>query len=526
MARISEKITALYERLSRDDLVIGESVSIQNQKVILEKYAAENGFSNIRHFSDDGTSGTVFNRPGLNALLDEVKAGNVAVVIFKDQSRIGRDVLEVGLLKRTFEENDVRYIAANDGLDSAKGFDIMSIFRDVFNEYYVAEASKKVRASKHSCALQGKVVSRASFGYLVTEDKAVWVIDETAAEIVREVFKRVIEGDTSHTIAIDFNNRGVMPPNEYYMTLKDNPPSKKGYWTGRTVFHIIENQTYIGRYIAGKYTTPSYKNHKRITRPEDEWVVIENHHPAIVDLETFEAAQRLRSARRRLTKRGDKGALSGLLFCSDCNSKLAMAHQDYDYYICSQYRSKQPWYDYVCTRHGIRREAIEEIALAKIRETVAFAIKNRKQFAEQVNKMANKDTEKAIKTKTAEMLKAVLELDKIISRIYEDHVAGKLTEERFNKMLTGYETEQATLSAAAEALTAEVEDLKSKTANLQSFMNLVDQYGEITELTAEIARTFIEKIIVHEGVFENANRRSARTQEVHIFLSYIGEFNI
>ncbi len=202
-AVVSEKMTALYCRLSRDDLSEGESNSIQTQKTILARYAKENGFPNPYYFVDDGVSGTVFSRPGLDSLLAEVRAGNISTVIIKDQSRIGRDVLEVGLLKRTFEENDVRFIAAADNLDTANGFDIMSIFRDVFNEWYVADASKKARASKRNSALQGKVLNRPPFGYKVTEDKAVWIIDEAAGAVVKEIFTRFIAGDTLTKISRD-----------------------------------------------------------------------------------------------------------------------------------------------------------------------------------------------------------------------------------------------------------------------------------------------------------------------------------
>jgi hypothetical protein len=271
------------------------------------------------------------------------------------------------------------------------------------------------------------------------------------------------------------------------------------------------------------------KHHKQLQRPEDEWIVIENHHPALVKVEVFETAQRLRHARRRITKREDTGILSGLIFCADCNAKLGMAHQKYEYYICSTYRNRNEYYSETeCTRHGIRRDVIEEIALTKIRETVALAIGNKDEFMLQINQQANKDTERLIRIKFKELTKheqRISELDNIINRIYEDHIAGTLSQERFKKMLEGYEAEQKTLTVTAEALRTEVEELKSKSLSVHSFMKLVEQYGdiEITELTSDLARRLIEKIIVHEGVFENANRKSKRTQEVHVYFSYIGE---
>ena len=523
----SEKITALYCRLSVDDRADGESNSITTQKNILAKYAKEHGFTNTQYFVDDGVSGTLFSRPGLNAMLDEVNAGNVAVVIIKDQSRIGRDVLEVGLLKRQFEENHVRFIAAADGFDTANGFDIMSIFRDVINEYYVAEASKKIRAAKRSNALQGKVITKPPYGYKITDDKSVWVIDEYAAEIVRELFKRKIAGDTFSAIVLDLSDRGVLSPNSYYRTQHGKPPSVK-YWTAATINNIIDNPAYIGTYTASKHTTAFYKNHKRIERPEDEWVVIENHHPAIVEVEIFETVKRLRSARRRITVRKDNGALSGLMFCADCNCKLTLSHCKKDYYVCSKYRLKEPWNTRSCTRHSIPRDDIERVAMAKICETVELAIHDRYKFIECVNKNTNHDTEKAIKSKTTELGKVqrrVVELDAIISKIYEDRVAGIIDEPRFIKMLGGYEYEQSSLTTAVETLQAEIEDLRSKTANVESFIRLAEQHSEITELTDEVARSFIERIVVHEAEREiPGNVHSKKTQEIHVFLTYIGEF--
>ena len=538
MAVQSEKITALYCRLSVDEKADGESNSIQNQRTILSRYAEERGFHNPHFFIDDGVTGTVFRRPGLDAMLDEVKAGNVATVIIKDQSRIGRDVLEVGLLKRTFEEYNVRFIAANDNLDTANGFDIMSIFRDVFNEWYVADTSKKIRAVKRSNAIAGKCAGRPPYGYRAKDGKSnqEWEIDEYAAELVREIFKRFIAGESTHIIAKNFDSRKIPSPMVYYRRLKGLPPlNEDTTWFSYTVVHIIENQAYIGNLVSQKTTTPSYKNRKRINRPKEDWVVIENHHPPIIEKEIFDLAQQLRDGRRRKPSKrtGECSPLSGLLWCNDCGSKLSLSHPNdpkYSYYICSWYRNSKKHYKAACSRHGVRRDNIEDIALAKIREAWAYALENKEEFIAKVRSRASRESEKAIKTKTTELNKAdrrIAELDRIIKRTYEDHIAEKLNYERFAKMLTDFETEQSDLVSRTEALRAEVEELRSKTANAQTFIKLAERHTEITEMTAELARTFIDRIIVHEAVkVDNPKRKGhqMRTQVIHIFLNCIGEF--
>ena len=533
----AEKITALYCRLSRDDEQQGDSNSIVHQKEMLSKYAKERGFTNPRFFVDDGITGTVFNRPGLNEMLEEVKAGHVATVIIKDQSRIGRDVLEVGLMKRTFEENDVRFIAANDNLDSANGFDIMSIFRDVLNEWYVADTSKKIRAVKRSNALEGKCAGRPPYGYrAVNGSNQEWEIDEEAAKIVREIFKRIIAGDGPHIIGRDFDSRGIDTPMVHYRKVTGMPPTEKDTtWYTFMISRIAENAAYIGHLVSQKYTTPSYKNHKHVVRPEEDWVVVENHHEPIVDNEIFEIVQKLRANRRRQTKRNDPPAvLSGLIYCSDCNSKLAISGShdgSYRYYVCSLYRNSKKHYRLDCTRHGIRKEDVEQLTLEKIQEVVAFARRDKTKFTELVQKATKTDGEKAIRSKTAELAKAgrrIAELDRIIKKLYEDNVNGKLSDERFAKMLTDYESEQAALVSGTETLRAELEAIQSKTTDLQSFMNIVERCSEITELTADVARTFVDRIIVHEAVlYQNPKRKGpqSRSQEVHIFLNFIGEFN-
>ncbi|MCL2200240.1 MAG: recombinase family protein [Defluviitaleaceae bacterium] len=528
MAMQNGKITALYCRLSVDDRADGESNSIVNQRELLAKYADDHGFTNTKFYVDDGVSGTLFDRPGLNEMLADVNADRVAVMIIKDQSRLGRDVLEVGLLKRQFEEHDVRFIAAADGLDSKNGFDIMSIFRDVFNEFYVSDCSKKQRAARRVGALQGKAGGRVPYGYIEDKsDRTKWLIDEEKADVVREMFKLYTSGMGIADICREFSARGIPVPQPESHNRKYNQ-----LWSVSGVCPMLEETAYIGRFTAQKTTTVSYKNKKRIYRPEEEWIVIENHHPPIIDMETWDTAQRLRGKRRRYTKLGVKSILSGLVFCKDYGATLSFCLQGAGgktpNFICKTYRYADCNNNHKCTRHGIRVEDLEQIVLLQIQSTVDYARRNEKAFAEQVYKSQNTDAEKQIKAKTTELGKAerrIAELDKIITRIYEDNISGKLSDERFNKMLAGYEYEQSGLNATVKALQSEVEDLKSKTANLQSFMNTVSRVGNITELTEELARMFIEKVVVHEAVFKEGTKRAKVSQQVDVYFAYIGQFN-
>ncbi len=483
-----EKISALYCRLSVDDRGDGESNSITNQKAILARYAADHGFGNTQFFIDDGTSGTVFNRPGLNAMVEAVKDDKVAVVIFKDQSRLGRDVLEVGLLKRTFEAHNVRYIAANDGLDSSNGFDIMSIFRDVFNEFYVSDTSKKIRAVKKANSEKGLAVGQSSYGYIVDEkDKSVWCVDEDVSDIIRECFNRVLNGEGPTAIAKDFNARGIHSPTAHRISRKgESTENMDTRWFGSSIQAILKNEAYVGTMIAQRFSTVSYKNHTFVKRPREEWVVIENHHPAIIDKETFETCRQLRANnRRRTTKDGDMGALNGLLYCSDCGSRLRLLRSGKnEYYTCMRYQTASKHFERACTRHGIRRDAIEQITLAKIQETVSEVRSDKEAFACKINMLSNKENERVLKAKKAEAARAerrIEELDRIIKRIYEDNVNGRLSDDRFEKLLVDYEVEQKTLSESLELLRNAVDDMNAKSANLESFFKLVAYFADVPE---------------------------------------------
>jgi DNA invertase Pin-like site-specific DNA recombinase len=533
MALQSEKITALYCRLSVDDKADGESNSITNQKTMLAKYAEDHGFRNTKFYVDDGVSGTLFSRPGLNAMLEDITAGNVAVVIIKDQSRIGRDVLEVGLLKRQFEEHNVRFIAAADGLDSAKGFDIMSIFRDVFNEFFVADTSKKIREVKRTNALKGKVCSSMSYGYIADRnDNSIWQIDEVAAAIIQEIFERVIAGDGPSEIARSLNERNVLSPVARKAELKGkNPAELETRWFPYTVCNILKNVVYIGTQVSQRETTISYKNHRKVFRPKEEWVVIENHHPAIIKKELFETVQNLREKnKRKKTKFGDTaGALNGLLYCADCNVRMRFIRDSprRESYTCTTYQNARHHFERVCSRHGISRKVIEAVVLAKIQETVTAARSDRKQFAERIQNNSDEENGRILRIKTGEIKKAerrVAELDGIIKRIYEDNLSGKLSDERFAKMLADYETEQNGLTAGLTTLYSDVETVKEQAAELGSFMELVERYSEITELTAEIARTFIKKVLVYEGERHHPNG-VAHSQQIDIYFNHIGMYN-
>ena len=527
------KITALYERLSRDDVLNGESMSIANQKLMLEKYAKEHGFRNCEHFPDDGVSGTVFSRPELNRLLDLVRQDMVATVIIKDQSRIGRDVLEVGLLKREFEGHGVRLIAMGDNLDTANGFDMMSIIRDVFNEFYVADTSKKIRAVKRAKSEAGDMkIGRPPFGFMRDpEDGQKFVIDEEAAALVREIFKRIIAGEGVSKIAADFNRRKIDTAITRWnrragMDIAEDPHT----WSGAQVQQIAQNRTYLGERVLQKYTTPSYKNRTQIIRPEEEWCVFPDHHAPLVSVEEFELVQRLRSVRRKVTKSGDLGVLNGLLRCSDCGDNLRIAtdtKKGYALYMCRNYaNSVCAGTGHACTRHSINRKLLEQLVLEELQWVTAFARSDRAKFTEAIRSEKDKAHQKALRTKTAQLAKdekRIAELDIIINRLYEDHVAGKFSDDRFEKFLSTYEGEQAALTAEAGVLRTEISAAKEKADCIDKFLKLCAVYTDFTELTAEVARTFIEKVVVHEAVKAPGHKWKKLSQQIDIHFTFIGE---
>lgn len=529
-----EKITALYERLSHDDGRSDESVSIENQKRILEDYAKRNGFTNIRHFTDDGVRGTTFKRPGLDAMLDEIRAGNVATVIIKDQSRIGRDVVEVGLLKRTFDEYHVRFIAANDNLDTANGFDIMSIFRDVINEWYVADTSRKIKTVFKSRMEKGlRCSGSVSYGYLASkEDKGEWIIDEEAAAIVRRIFQSVLAGESVANIARALRAEKIPIPSEHWKRI-GAPVRATKYadpyaWTATTIGHILKRPEYMGRKVLGKTVCENYKTKStRKTAPEEQYT-FEGAIPAIIDKETWHTVQKIRETKRRAPKRQNApNRLTGLLYCADCGAKLTHRHNLVqgkwieDAFICSSYR--QLTRD--CTMHHIPTAKIEAAILAVIQRVSWYVRNNEAEFVERVREASGRHQEQAVKEYRQKVSKAqrrYKELDGLVKKLYEGNATGKIPDRHFTRLLAEYDEEQAGLEASIAEWQGQLESWNADTLKTDRFIELVSRYTDFSELTTPMLNEFIEKVVVHEG----EGRGNSRRQRIDIYLNFIGAFEV
>jgi DNA invertase Pin-like site-specific DNA recombinase len=527
-------ITALYERLSKDDEQKNESVSIANQKQILEDYARKNGFQNIRHFTDDGVRGTTFKRPGLDAMLEEIKAGNVATVIIKDQSRIGRVVVEVGLLKRTFDEYNVRFIAANDNLDTANGFDIMSIFRDVINEWYVADTSRKIKAVFKSRMEKGLRCSGSiPYGYLAgKENTTEWIIDPEAAPIVRRIFQSIIDGQGLHDIGRALRAEQIPIPSAHWERI-GAPVRAAGYadpyaWSATTIGGIIQRPEYMGRMVLGKTVCENYKTkNNRKTAPEEQFI-FDGAIPAIVDEETWNNAQRLRKTVRRPPKReGAPHRLTGLLYCADCGAKLThrsgLVQKKWvdDSFICSSYR--QLTRD--CLMHYIPSKKMEAAILTAIQRVSWYVQHNEKEFIQRVREASTvqqEETVKDCKRRLSQSKKRHDELDGLVKKLYEANATGKLTDRHFERLMSEYDDEQTGLEAAMNDLQGQIDAWSEDKLKTDKFIELVKRYTDFTELTTPMLNEFIEKVMVYEG----EGRGNSRRQRLDIFMNFIGAFEV
>ena len=519
-----DKLTALYERLSHDDERAGESVSIENQKRILEDYARKNGFTNIRHFTDDGIRGTTFKRPGLDAMLDEIRAGNVATVIIKDQSRIGRDVVEVGLLKRTFDEYHVRFIAANDNLDTANGFDIMSIFRDVINEWYVADTSRKIKAVFKSRMEKGlRCSGSVCYGYRASkEEKGEWIIDEEAAAVVRRIFQSVLAGETIASIAKALRAEKIPIPSEHWKRAGEPVRAAKYAdpyaWSATTIGYILKRPEYMGRKVLGKTVCENYKTKSsRKTAPEEQYT-FEGAIPAIVDVETWQTVQKIRETVRRAPKRQNApNRLTGLLYCADCGSKLTHRYNLVqgkwveDAFICSGYRHLI----HDCTMHHIPTVKIEAAILAVIQRVSWYVRHNEKEFIERVREASDQNQEKTVKECKQKINKAQKrhkELDGLVKKLYEGNATGKIPDKHFTRLLAEYDEEQTGLETSIAEWQRQIENWNADKLKTDQFIQLVKRYTDFSELTTPMLNEFIEKVIVYEGEGRGNDRRQQEEQ--------------
>ena len=525
-------ITALYPRLSHEDELSGESNSISNQKRILEAYAKQNGFTNLKWYTDDGFSGANFQRPGFQSMLADIEAGLVGTVIVKDMSRLGRNYLQVGMYtEMIFPQKNVRFIAINDGVDSAQGENDFAPLRNIFNEWLVRDTSKKIRAVKRSKGMSGKpVTSKPVYGYLMDEDEN-FIIDEEAAPVVKQIYSLCLAGNGPTKIARMLTEQQIPTPGtlEYRRTgsTRRYHPGYECKWAANTVVHILENREYTGCLVNFKTTTQSYKCSKIIYNSEDKQAVFENHHEIIIDRDTWERVQELRKQRKRPNRYDEVGLFSGILFCADCGSVLYQQRYEnktrkQDCYICGNYKRRVK----NCTAHFIRTDLLTAGVTANLRKVTDYAARHEKQFMKlliEQNEDGGKRRNAARKKELDAAEKRIAELSAIFKRLYEDSVTGRISDERFAELSADYEAEQRQLKERAAELQGELSKAQEATVNAGKFMNIVRKYTSFEELTPTLLREFIEKIVVHECSYDkNKNRR----QEIEIYYSFVGKVDL
>ena len=531
-------ITALYPRLSHEDELQGESNSISNQKRILEAFAKQNGFTNLRWYTDDGFSGANFQRPGFQAMLADIEAGKVGTVIVKDMSRLGRNYLQVGFYtEMLFPQKGVRFIAVNDNVDSANGGmdNDFTPLRNLFNEWLVRDTSKKIKAVKRAKGMSGKpVTSKPVYGYLMDEDEN-YLVDEETAPVVQQIYQLCLAGNGPTKIARMLTEQQIPTPGtlEYRRTgsTRRYHPGYECKWATNTVVHLLENREYTGCLVNFKTEKPSYKLKHSIENPPEKQAVFENHHEPIIDRETWERVQELRKQRKRPNRYDEVGLFSGILFCADCGS--VMYQQRYqtdkrkqDCYICGNYKKRT----HDCTAHFIRTDLLTAGVLSNLRKVTSYAAKHEARFMKlliEQNEDGGKRRNAAKKKELEAAEKRIAELSAIFKRLYEDSVTGRISDERFTELSADYEAEQKELKERAARLREELSKAQEATANAEKFMNVVRRHTTIEELTPTLLREFVEKIVVHESVALDGKRRGKlRRQEIEIYYSFVGKVEL
>ena len=536
--RKNEKITALYERLSRDDFGKDddqqrESNSISNQKAMLEEFAARQGFTNIVHFTDDGISGTCFDRPGFLAMMKEVEAGNVEYLCIKDMSRMGRDYLKVGQIMEILRQRGVRLIAINDGVDSARGDDDFTPFRNIMNEYYARDTSRKIRSTFQSKGKSGKhLTGTVIYGYLWNEARDQWLVDPEAAEVVKRIFAMTIDGYGPYQIASKLKEEKVLIPSAYLAQhgegVNKNKTFKDVYgWGSSTICNILEKREYLGHTINFK-TRKHFKDKKSHYVPEDEWTIFENTHEAIIDQQTFDLVQKIRGNVRRYPDGwGEAAPLTGLLYCADCGGKMYVHRTNngkrISQYTCSQY-SKVPVGKLCTTQHRINEDVVLSLVSEMLKAIAEYAKHDRAEFVRVVQEAQSSQQTAEVKkqrTRLATAKQRVSELEVLLCKIYEDNILGKLSDSRYATLDAQYEKEQSELTAEISALEKAVKSYEKHEKDADRFIALIDKYENFDKLTIAMLNEFIEKILVHE---RDRKGSIQTTQEVEIYFNFVGRF--
>ena len=536
--RKNEKITALYERLSRDDFGKDddqqrESNSISNQKAMLEEFAARQGFTNIVHFTDDGISGTCFDRPGFLAMMKEVEAGNVEYLCIKDMSRMGRDYLKVGQIMEILRQRGVRLIAINDGVDSARGDDDFTPFRNIMNEYYARDTSRKIRSTFQSKGKSGKhLTGTVIYGYLWNEARDQWLVDPEAADVVKRIFAMTIEGYGPYQIASKLKEEKMLIPSAYLAQhgegVNKNKTFKDVYgWGSSTICNILEKREYLGHTINFK-TRKHFKDKKSHYVPEDEWTIFENTHEAIIDQQTFDLVQKIRGNVRRYPDGwGEAAPLTGLLYCADCGGKMYVHRTNngkrISQYTCSQY-SKVPVGKLCTTQHRINEDVVLSLVSEMLKAIAEYAKHDRAEFVRVVQEAQSSQQTAEVRkqrTRLATAKQRVSELEVLLCKIYEDNILGKLSDSRYATLDAQYEKEQSELTAEISVLEKAVKSYEKHEKDADRFIALIDKYENFDKLTIAMLNEFIEKILVHE---RDRKGSIQTTQEVEIYFNFVGRF--
>ena len=538
------KYTALYERLSRDDEMQGESNSIVNQKRYLEEYAQAQGFKNIRHFTDDGYSGTNFKRPGFQEMIAAIEAGEIDVVCVKDLSRFGRDYLKVGFYTEImFPEKGVRFIAINNSVDSANPTENdFTPFLNIMNEWYAKDTSNKIRAIFRSRMQDGKRCSGAiPYGYRRDpEDKNHLLIDEEAAKVVRRIYQMVIDGMGSQAIANQLTADNVLIPSAYLEQSEHGESRNHSYhdpcrWNCTAVSYILDKQEYMGHTVLGKTICENFKAKERRKARPDELIIFENTHEPIIDAETWHLVQKLRRrTRRKLANGSYSHRLSGLVYCADCGKRLSYSSpqsqhrpdgKTYDAdssFRCPTYKSMYG----ECTMHYIKSSTLDKLVDEAVRKIARYVLRNEQAFLEQVRVLTSADqkqTQSEDKKELVNIKKRIAELDNYIKRLYEGNASGKIPDRQFEKLMAQYDSEQQELEERVKEIEVSIHEIQQESENGQQFVRLVQKYRDLTEIDQTALNEFIDKVVVHEAT---GGRTADRSQQIDIYFNFIGQFMV